>query len=36
MPQYAFINNRESGDAFNTAGWKDPGARGSSFTRQQL
>ena len=25
----------EGGDAFNTAGWTDPGARGSSFTRDQ-
>jgi hypothetical protein len=36
MPRYAFINNREPGDAFNPVDWKDPGARGSSFTRQQL
>jgi hypothetical protein len=33
MLRYAFTNNRESGDAFNTAGWTDPSARGSSFTR---
>jgi outer membrane receptor for ferrienterochelin and colicin len=33
MLRYAFTNNRESGDAFNTAGWFDASARGSSFTR---
>jgi hypothetical protein len=33
MLRYAFTNNREAGDAFNTAGWTDPSARGSSFTR---
>jgi hypothetical protein len=33
MVRYAFTGNRESGDAFNTAGWDDPSARGSSFTR---
>ncbi len=33
MLRYAFTGNRESGDAFNTAGWNDPSARGSSFTR---
>jgi outer membrane receptor protein involved in Fe transport len=33
MLRYAFTNNRESGDAFNTAGWTDPSARGSAFTR---
>jgi hypothetical protein len=32
MFRYAFTNNREAGDAFNTAGWNDPSARGSSFT----
>jgi hypothetical protein len=29
----ARTNNREAGDAFNTAGWTDPSARGSSFTQ---
>ncbi|HWC97082.1 MAG TPA: TonB-dependent receptor [Candidatus Sulfopaludibacter sp.] len=33
MLRYAFTNNREAGDGFNTAGWTDPSARGSSFTR---
>lgn len=33
MLRYAFTNNREAGDAFNTAGWTDPSARGSSFLR---
>ena len=33
MLRYAFTNNREAGDAFNIAGWTDPSARGSSFTR---
>ena len=33
MLRYAFTNNREAGDAFNTAGWTDPSARGSSFTK---
>jgi hypothetical protein len=33
MLRYAFTNNREAGDAFDTAGWADPSARGSSFTR---
>ncbi|MDQ6758649.1 MAG: TonB-dependent receptor, partial [Acidobacteriota bacterium] len=33
MLRYAFTNNREAGDAFNTEGWTDPSARGSSFTR---
>jgi hypothetical protein len=33
MLRYAFTNNREAGDAFNTASWTDPSARGSSFTR---
>jgi hypothetical protein len=31
MLRYAYTNNREAGDAFNTAGWTDPSARGSSF-----
>ena len=35
MFRYAFTNNREAGDAFNTAGWNDPSARGSSFTEDQ-
>jgi hypothetical protein len=35
MLRYAFTNNRETGDAFNTAGWTDPSARGSSFTQDQ-
>jgi hypothetical protein len=33
MLRYAFTNNREAGDAFNTSGWTDPSARGSAFTR---
>jgi len=33
MLRYAFTKNREAGDAFNTAGWTDPSARGSSFTQ---
>ena len=33
MLRYAFTNNREAGDAFNTAGWTDPSARGSGFLR---
>ncbi len=33
MLRYAFTDNREAGDAFNSAGWTDPSARGSSFTR---
>jgi len=33
MLRYAFTDNREASDAFNTAGWTDPSARGSSFTR---
>ena len=33
MVRYAFTNNREAGDAFNTAGWTDASARGSAFTR---
>jgi len=32
MLRYAYTDNRESGDAFNTTGWYDPSARGSSFT----
>jgi hypothetical protein len=35
MLRYAFTNNREAGDAFNTAGWTDPSARGSAFTRDR-
>jgi hypothetical protein len=35
MLRYAFTNNREAGDAFNTEGYTDPSARGSSFTRDQ-
>jgi hypothetical protein len=35
MLRYAFTNNREAGDAFNTTGWTDPSARGSSFIRDQ-
>jgi hypothetical protein len=33
MLRYAFTNNREAGDAFNTTGWTDPSARGSSFVQ---
>ena len=33
MLRDSFTDNRESGDAFNTEGWNDPSARGSSFTR---
>lgn len=33
MFRYAFTNNREAGDAFNTGGLTDPSARGSAFTR---
>jgi Carboxypeptidase regulatory-like domain/TonB dependent receptor len=33
--KYAFTNNREVGDAFNTSGLADPSSRGSSFTRDQ-
>jgi hypothetical protein len=33
MLRYAFTNNREAGDAFNTSGLTDASARGSSFTR---
>ena len=32
MLRYAFTNNQESGDAFNTSGLIDASARGSSFT----
>jgi outer membrane receptor protein involved in Fe transport len=32
MLRYAFTNNREAGDAFNTGGLTDASARGSSFT----
>ncbi|MGD0670371.1 MAG: TonB-dependent receptor [Bryobacteraceae bacterium] len=32
MLRYAFTNNRESGDAFDTAGWYDASSRGSAFT----
>lgn len=32
MLRYAFTNNKESGDAFNTSGLIDSSARGSSFT----
>jgi hypothetical protein len=35
MLRYALTNNREAGDAFNTAGWFDASARGSSFTADQ-
>jgi hypothetical protein len=35
MLRYAFTNNREAGDAFNTAGWTDASARGSDFTSDQ-
>ncbi len=33
MLRYAFTDNREAGDAFNTGGLTDPSARGNSFTR---
>ncbi|HEY6936927.1 MAG TPA: carboxypeptidase regulatory-like domain-containing protein, partial [Terriglobales bacterium] len=33
--KYAFTNNREVGDAFNTGGTVDPSARGSSFIKDQ-
>jgi hypothetical protein len=33
MLRYAFTNNREAGDGFDTSGLTDPSARGSSFTR---
>ena len=32
MLRYAFTNNRESGDAFNTGGLTDASARGTAFT----
>jgi hypothetical protein len=32
MARYAFANNREAGDAFNTSGLADASARGSTFT----
>jgi hypothetical protein len=32
MLRYAFTNNKEAGDAFNTGGLTDVSARGSSFT----
>ena len=32
MVRYAFSNNREAGDAFNTSGLADASARGSTFT----
>lgn len=32
MLRYAFTNDREAGDAFNTTGLEDASARGSSFT----
>lgn len=32
MLRYAFTNNKEAGDAFNTSGLMDASARGSSFT----
>jgi hypothetical protein len=32
MLRYAFTNNKEAGDAFNTSGLIDASARGSSFT----
>lgn len=35
MLRYAFTNNREAGDAFNTSGLTDPSARGSSFIQDQ-
>ncbi len=35
MLRYAFTNNREASDAFNTSGLTDPSARGSSFTEDQ-
>jgi hypothetical protein len=33
--KYAFTNNREAGDAFNTGGIVDPSGRGSSFIEDQ-
>ena len=35
MLRYAFTNNKESSDAFNTAGLVDASGRGSSFTSDQ-
>src|SRR5215472_2166241 len=35
LMKYAFMNNREVGDAFNVNGLVDPSGRGSSFTRDQ-
>lgn len=35
MVRYAFTNNREAGDAFNTSGLTDASARGSSFIQDQ-
>lgn len=35
MLRYAFTNNREANDAFNTGGLSDFTARGSGFTRDQ-
>ncbi len=35
MLRYAFTNNREAGDAFNSTGLSDPSARGSMFTLDQ-
>ena len=32
MVRYAFTNNREAGDGFNTTGLEDASARGSTFT----
>lgn len=36
MLRYAFTNNKESGDAFNTSGLSDASARGSSFTSDNV
>ena len=33
--KYAFTNNREAGDAFNTGALVDPSGRGSSFIEDQ-
>jgi len=33
MLRYAYTNNREAGDAFNTDGLTDPSARGSNFSK---
>ena len=35
MLRYAFTNNRVAGDAFNTGGFTDASARGSSFVEDQ-